>query len=96
MKYLFTLLFALALTINIEAQDTGIQFVHTDWETTLKKAKEEDKLIFVDCYTDWCGPCKWMSANVFPDEKVAALYNDKFINVKINMEKGEGILFAKA
>lgn len=96
MKYLLTLFFALALTIHIEAQDTAIQFAHTDWETTLKKAKEEDKLIFVDCYTDWCGPCKWMSANVFTDEKVADLYNDKFINVKIDMEKGEGILFAKA
>ena len=96
MKYLFTLLFAFALLINVEAQDTGIQFAHMDWETTLKKAKEEDKLIFVDCYTDWCGPCKWMTANVFPDEGVGTFYNDHFINVKIDMEKGEGILFAKA
>ncbi len=96
MKYLFTLFFALALIINVEAQDTGIQFSHTDWETTLQKAKEEDKLIFVDCYTDWCGPCKWMSANVFPDQAVGDYYNENFINVKIDMEKGEGILFAKA
>jgi thiol-disulfide isomerase/thioredoxin len=96
MKYLFTLLFALALIINVEAQDTGIQFSHTDWATTLQQAKAEDKLIFVDCYTDWCGPCKWMTANVFPDDAVGNYYNEKFINVKIDMEKGEGILFAKA
>ena len=52
MKYLFTLFFAFAILINVEAQDSGIQFAHTDWETTLKMAKEENKLIFVDCYTD--------------------------------------------
>lgn len=96
MKYLFTLIFAVALFINVEAQDTGIQFAHTDWATALEQAKEQDKLIFVDAYTDWCGPCKWMTANVFPDEAVGDYYNDKFINVKIDMEKGEGILFAKA
>ena len=96
MKYLMSLLLVAVLVINLEAQTAGIEFSHTDWETTLAKAKEENKLIFVDCYTDWCGPCKWMSANVFPDEGVADYYNDKFINVKIDMEKGEGILFAKA
>lgn len=94
MKYLLTLLFALTLLINIEAQDTGIQFANTNWATTLENAKSTDKLIFVDCYTDWCGPCKWMTANVFPDEKVAAFYNENFINLKIDMEKGEGLAFA--
>ncbi|MEO1515116.1 MAG: thioredoxin family protein [Bacteroidota bacterium] len=96
MKQIILLFLGLALVINIEAQDAGIQFSQTDWEQTLQMAKEQDKLIFVDAYTTWCGPCKRMAANVFPQEAVGALYNDHFINLKIDMEKGEGILFARA
>ena len=45
------------------------------------------KLIFLDAYTDWCGPCKKMSAHTFTDANVAKLFNSKFINLKIEMEK---------
>lgn len=86
----------LALTISLAAQETGIQFEKMDWESTLKMAKEQDKIIFVDAFTTWCGPCKWMDKNVFPDKAVGEYFNKNFINVKIDMEKGEGILFAKA
>ncbi|PHN01315.1 thioredoxin family protein [Flavilitoribacter nigricans] len=101
MKKITCLLFALSLFLMVEAQDnhtaaTGIQFEHVDWEETLKLAKEQDKIIFVDAYTTWCGPCKVMSKNVFTQEKVGDFYNENFVNVKIDMEKGEGLLFAKA
>lgn len=65
------------------------------WKEILAKAKKENKLIFLDAYASWCGPCKWMAANVFTDSTVAAFYNTKFINAKINMEKDEGIELAK-
>lgn len=87
---------ALVFAISLNAQDRAIEFRQISFDDALAAAKKENKPIFMDCYTVWCGPCKWMSANVFPDAKVAELYNDKYINVKINMEKGEGILFAKA
>ena len=96
MKRLFTLFFICALVISLEAQDGGIEFAQIDWQATLAEAQEQDKLIFVDAYTTWCGPCKWMAANVFPQEDVGQFYNKNFVNVKIDMEKGEGILFAKA
>lgn len=55
------------------------------------KAKKENKLIFIDAYTTWCGPCKWISANIFTDKDVAEYYNKNFINAKFNMEdEGEG------
>ena len=96
MKNLFTLLFVLHLSVALMAQESaGIQFEHLSWEETLKKAEAEDKLIFVDAYTTWCGPCKWMSANVFPEQKVGDYYNAQFVNLKLDMEKGEGIEFAK-
>lgn len=96
MKKLFTLFFICALVISLEAQDGGIEFAQLDWQATLAQAKKQDKLIFVDAYTTWCGPCKWMAKNVFPEQEVGNFYNENFVNAKIDMEKGEGILFAKA
>lgn len=56
----------------------------------LKAAKAENKLLFVDCYTAWCGPCKMMANKVFPDSTLGAWMNNKFVCIKIDMEKGEG------
>lgn len=69
----------------------GITFTEGVWAEITAKAKLENKMIFVDCYTVWCGPCKQLSRTVFKDPSVADLMNDSFINVKIDMEKGEGI-----
>jgi len=69
----------------------GIQFTSGSWSEILEIAKKENKPIFMDCYTVWCGPCKQMAANVFTDPKVAEYFNSTFINVKFDMEKGEGI-----
>ena len=59
-------------------------------EKALEKAAAQDKLVLVDCYTDWCGPCKYMADNIFPLENVAKFLNERFICVKYDMEKGEG------
>ncbi|WP_111309663.1 thioredoxin family protein [Confluentibacter sediminis] len=75
---------------------SGIEFFEGTWAETKEKAKQENKLIFVDVYTDWCGPCKWMSTNTFPNEEVGKFYNENFISVRVNMEKeGDGVAFAK-
>ena len=72
-------------------QEKGIHFTDSSWQTLLAKAKNEHKLIFMDAHTTWCGPCKWMDKNVFPEDDVAAVYNHNFINAHTDMEKGEGI-----
>lgn len=87
------MLVVMALCINLMAQ--GMNFTEDNWETILAKAKAENKIVFVDAYAVWCGPCKWMDANVFPDTKVGEFYNTNFINAKIDMEKGEGKDIAK-
>ena len=70
---------------------SGIQFAHGTWSEILELAKKENKPIFVDCFTVWCGPCKMMSATVFMEQAVADYFNSTFINAKVDMEKGEGI-----
>lgn len=77
------------------AQNREIHFEHTAWKEILAKAKKENKLIMVDAFTTWCGPCKWMAKNTFTNDTVADFYNSKFVNAKIDMEKGEGLDIAK-
>lgn len=65
----------------------GIQFTQLEWKKILNKASKDEKLIFIDCYTTWCGPCKLMAKNVFTDSEVGHFFNEHFINVKLDMEK---------
>lgn len=75
---------------------TQMEFSHAATLDEVKiVAEKENKLIFIDAYTTWCGPCKWMAANVFPDPKVGEFYNEHFVNFKIDMEKGEGPTLAE-
>lgn len=73
----------------------GIAFEPGDWQSVVAKAKAENKLIFLDTYTTWCGPCQWMDKNVYPDAKVDERFNAQFVNYKIDAEKGEGIDLAR-
>src|SRR6218665_412054 len=73
----------------------SIKFEDSDFATILSKAKAEKKLVFLDAYAAWCGPCKLMDKNVFTLKTVGDYYNANFINAKIDMEKGEGRDIAK-
>ncbi|UKJ06778.1 thioredoxin family protein [Solitalea lacus] len=94
MKKIFSLLFLLISANTLFAQE-GIIFDHGTWKEILTKAKQENKLVFVDVYTSWCGPCKKMVAEVFPKKEVGDVFNASFINYKIDAEKGEGMQIAK-
>lgn len=69
----------------------GIKFAEISFQEALTNAAAENKLVFMDCFTTWCGPCKWLDANTFRDKQVGTYFNANFINVKMDMEKGEGI-----
>lgn len=70
----------------------GIDFIEAnDWGEVLALAELEDKIIFLDAYTSWCRPCKKMDKIVFSRPDVGELYNGNFLNVKMNMEEGDGV-----
>lgn len=75
--------------------DAEINFLKEDVEKAREEAKNESKLIFIDTYADWCRPCKMMDKQVFTDEKVIKYFNDHFVAVKIDGEKGKGPDFMK-
>jgi thiol:disulfide interchange protein len=67
--------------------DEGIKFFQGSWADALKESGKKDKLIFLDAYAAWCGPCKMMAKQTFTDSKVGKMFNEEFINVKMDMEK---------
>ena len=79
-----------ANTTAIAGKEKGIQFWEKDWNSALKEAKAKKKFIFLDAYASWCGPCKLLKKNTFTDDKAGKFFNETFINVAMDMEKGEG------
>jgi thioredoxin 1 len=94
MKKIFSLIVVIAafgsLSFMKSSENDGIKFKDISFNEALKEAKASNKLIFMDAYAEWCGPCKYMAANTFKDADVAKYFNQNFINLKVDMEKGEG------
>jgi thioredoxin-related protein len=88
MKKLVSGLFLFSV-IAVFAQET-IQFQELPFKELVAKAKKENKIVFIDAYASWCGPCKMMERNVFTQKSVGDYYNSNFVNARFDMEKGEG------
>ena len=75
---------------------TGVcLFAQTNFEElslpeAIEKAKENGKMVFVDCYTSWCGPCKYMADKIFTQKEMGEYLNSRFVCVKYDMERGDG------
>lgn len=76
----------LLLNSGAQAQNRQIEFTTGPFAEVLAKAAAEDKMIFVDVYTTWCGPCKRLAADVFTLDSVADFHNTNFINFKYDKE----------
>jgi thiol-disulfide isomerase/thioredoxin len=91
---LFYLFPVFATLITVQASAQGIVFEHGSFQEALDKAATQNKYVFLDAYTTWCGPCKMLAAQTFPDSAVGALFNERFVSLKMDMEKGEGVALA--
>lgn len=95
MKKITLTLMTLFATLTMMAQGIAFEPDGTTLEQASEKAKKENKLIFLDCYTSWCGPCKKMARDVFPQEQVGAYMNPKFVSIQLDMESEYGAPLAK-
>ncbi len=93
-KLTLSFLLSCMFAISVFAQG-GVTFNKDSWKEIMATAESEEKLIFVDAYTTWCGPCKKMTRDIFPLHNVGEFYNKNFINVKMDMERGEGVALAE-
>ncbi|MFD1141381.1 thioredoxin fold domain-containing protein [Larkinella insperata] len=94
-KLVLAIVFSLAFSVTYADETTGVKFFTGSWKEVLAEAQRQNKPVFVDIYTTWCGPCKKMSKEAFPDAKVGDKFNAHFVSYKIDAEKGEGIELAR-
>ena len=88
MKNVFFLVISV-LSFQLSAQ--GIQW--KSFNEAEKIAKKESKIIFIDVYTQWCGPCKMLDRNTFSDPRVVEYINKHFVAVKFNAEGNDTVVF---
>lgn len=78
------------LLLSFGGHAQGVDFSQLSYEEALQLATKEKKMVFIDFYTTWCGPCKQMTKDVFPQKEVGEFFNQRFVCLKMDAEKGEG------
>ena len=80
--------------VAVDSTLSEIAWIKEDYATALSKAEDDGKLLMIDVYTEWCGPCKMMDKNTFPEQKVVDK-SANFVTLKLDAEKGQGPDVAK-
>jgi thioredoxin 1 len=60
-----------------------------DYKSALERAGKEKKLVMVDLYADWCGPCKMLDKLTFTNADVQAALSKDFVAVRVNVESSK-------
>jgi thiol:disulfide interchange protein len=91
-----TILSVLLVWLCFLTQGYGqIRFETSGYDGALEKAGRTNKLVFIYFYTDWCVPCKQLPGIVFVDSLIRSAIESKYVSLKLNAEKGEGVRLAK-
>jgi thioredoxin-related protein len=87
------LLFSMTAGTNIGQPDNEGSVKWMSFEEAVKRSRTEQRPVFIDVYTDWCGWCKVMDKQTFNDPRVAKLLNENFYAVKFDAEQKEDVVF---
>ena len=84
---MYKILIGLFLSVLCLQAKCQIQFDEGSFTEVLAKAKQEKRMVFMDCYTSWCGPCKMMMPIV---EEIATEYAGKLVVAKVDTASSPG------
>lgn len=73
----------------------GIHFQKGNWQQALDLAKKENKVVFLDIYATWCGPCKQLKKYTFAEKSAGDFFNANFVNMALDGEQEEGASLAQ-
>lgn len=83
-------------SVVLQANAQDVQFFQGDWQALNAAAELQNKIIMVDAYTDWCGPCKEMDKVMFHDNpRVSEYINTHFLAYKVDCERDFGLVFSR-
>ena len=88
-------LLSLIVVLTVLSAQAQTEFFKGTWKEAYAEAQKQNKYLFIDCYTDWCGWCKVADEKTFPDKAIGEVLNKNFISVKVDMERGEGVALAQ-
>jgi len=88
-KLLLVLLLAVGSLATVQAQE--IKWMSLD--EALAAQKKKPKPIFMDVYTDWCGPCKMLDKNTFQTKEFSEYISKNYYAVKFNAEGNSEVTY---
>lgn len=85
----------LVFSFNLIAQNTSKTESKVQWtnvEEAMDMASKQEKLLFIDCYTSWCGWCKVLDEKTFSNDTIARILNKYYYPVKFDAEGSHDII----
>lgn len=65
----------------------NLTMIEQDYEVAKAESKKQNKMLLIDFYTTWCGPCKQIDREIFNDKAINAELAKSFVVLRYDAEK---------
>jgi thioredoxin-related protein len=83
------------IALIIASQSFAQELTWYNWEEGYAKAQQDNKIMLIDAYTDWCGWCKVMDQKTYTKAEIIDLIEKEFVPIKLNPELEGSYEFSK-
>ncbi|MCZ6653970.1 MAG: thioredoxin family protein [Planctomycetota bacterium] len=87
----FVIALGLLFVLPTQASADGDIFADLSLEAAVAKAGETDKMVVLDFFATWCGPCIQMDKETWPHKDVVAWVEKNAILIKVDVDKEEAV-----